>query len=362
MTSLANSIGSVSEGVVVGPQKPAQSDCELRNREHFYRELLEALPTAIYTTDTAGRVTFYNQAAVALAGRSPELGSDRWCVSWRLLRPDGTPMAHNECPMAIALREDRAIRGTELIAERPDGVRIPILPCPTPLHDESGKLVGAVNMLVDISDRKNAERALRRLNATLQQNVEERSQELEEASAKLHESERDFRMLVQSVTDYAIFMLDQDGFIINWNVGAERIKGYKADEIVGQHFSRFYTEQDRAAGIPQRALAIAAREGKYEAEGWRVHKDGRLFWASVIIDPIRDDAGRLVDLLRLRATSPSAERRRKALPKARNWLAASSTAPSTRSYRSTTPEPCWNGTPKRRRSSGGPDMTRLVGV
>jgi PAS domain-containing protein len=175
--------------------------------------------------------------------------------------------------MAIALREDRAIRGTELIAERPDGVRIPILPCPTPLHDESGKFVGAVNMLVDISDRKNAERALRRLNATLLQNVAERSQELEEASAKLHESERDFRMLVQSVTDYAIFMLDQDGFIINWNVGAERIKGYKASGIIGRHFSRFYTEEDRAGALPQRALAIAAREGKYEAEGWRVHKD-----------------------------------------------------------------------------------------
>jgi PAS domain S-box-containing protein len=75
-------------------------------------------------------------------------------------------------------------------------------------------------------------------------------------------------MLVQSVTDYAIFMLDQDGFVINWNVGAERIKGYKADEIVGQHFSRFYTEQDRAGGIPQRALATAAREGRYEAGGW----------------------------------------------------------------------------------------------
>src|SRR5206468_2438818 len=165
---------------------------------------------------------------------------------------------------------------------------------PTPLHDESGKLVGAVNMLVDISDRKKAEQALCRLNAMLKQNVEERTQELEAASAKLHESERDFRMLVQSVTDYAIVMLDQDGFVINWNLGAERIKGYKADEIIGLHFSCFYTEQDRAGGLPHRALATAAREGRYEAEGWRVHKDGRLFWASVIIDPVRDDAGRLL--------------------------------------------------------------------
>jgi PAS domain S-box-containing protein len=294
MTSFASLVGSASEAIVGFLGDPVQTNDELRNREHFYRELLEALPAAIYTTDPAGRVTFFNQAAVALAGRRPELGSDRWCVSWRLFWPDGTPMAHDECPMAIALREDRTIRGTELIAERPDGVRIPILPYPTPLHDESGKLVGAVNMLVDISDRKKAEQALCRLNAMLKQNVEERTQELEEASAKLHESERDFSMLVQSVTDYAIVMLDQDGFVINWNLGAERIKGYKADEIIGLHFSCFYTEQDRARGLPQRALATAAREGRYEAEGWRVNKDGRLFWASVIIDPVRDDAGRLL--------------------------------------------------------------------
>ncbi len=308
MTSLASLIGSASEAVVGFLEDPVQTNDELRRREHFYRELLDALPAAIYTTDPAGRVTFFNQAAVALAGRRPELGSDRWCVSWRLFWPDGTPMAHDECPMAIALREDRTIRGTELIAERPDGVRIPILPYPTPLHDESGKLVGAVNMLVDVSDRKKAEQALHRLNAMLKQNVEERTQELEEASAKLYESERDFRMLVQSVTDYAIVMLDQDGFVINWNLGAERIKGYKADEIIGQHFSRFYTEQDRAGGLPQRALATAAHEGRYEAEGWRVRKDGRLFWASVIIDPVRDDAGRLLGFAKV--TRDITERRR----------------------------------------------------
>ena len=308
MTSLASLIGSASEAVVGLLEDPVQTNDESRGREYFYRELLDALPAAIYTTDPAGRITFFNQAAVALAGRRPVLGSDRWCVSWRLFWPDGTPMGHDECPMAIALREDRAIRGTELIAERPDGVRVPILPYPTPLHDESGKLLGAVNMLVDISDRKKAEQALRRFNAMLQQNVADRTQELEEASAKLHESERDFRMLVQSVSDYAIFMLDRDGFVISWNAGAERIKGYKADEIIGRHFSRFYTEEDRAGGLAQRALATAAREGRYEAEGWRVHKDGRLFWASVIIDPIRDDAGRLVGFAKV--TRDVTERRK----------------------------------------------------
>src|SRR5438132_3879707 len=264
MTSLASLLESTSEVVVGCLQEPVPTNDESRSHEYFYRELLNALPAAIYTTDPAGRITFYNQAAVTLAGRKPELGSDRWCVSWRLFWPDGTPMAHDECPMAIALREDRPIRGTELIVERPDGLRAPILPYPTPLHDAAGNLVGAVNIVVAVSDSKNAEQALHRLNAILEQGIEERSQALEEASAKLHESERGFRLLVQSVTDYAIFMLDQNGFVINWNAGAERIKGYKAREIIGRHFSRFYTEQDRARGLPQRALATAACEGRYE--------------------------------------------------------------------------------------------------
>jgi PAS domain S-box-containing protein len=276
---------------VQGPEQQFDDEDLL---QHSYRELLEALPAAVYTTDAEGRITFYNRAATALAGREPELGSDQWCVSWRLFWPDGSPMPHDECPMAIALKEDRAIRGREAILQRPDGTRVSILPYPTPLHDRSGRLVGAVNMLVDISDRKTAEQALRRLNLILEQHVEQRTHELEEASEKLRATERDFRRLVQSVTDYAIFMLDTEGMVVSWNAGAERIKGYCADEIIGQHFSRFYTAEARAAGLPQRALEIAAREGRYEAEGWRVRRDGRQFWANAVIDAVHDDRGRLV--------------------------------------------------------------------
>jgi PAS domain S-box-containing protein len=129
----------------------------LRASERHFRELLEELPAAVYTTDAAGRLTFYNQAAVELAGRSPELGSNDWHVAWRLLRPDGTPLPYDESPMAVTLRENRAVRGAELIGERPDGRRIPFIPYPTPLRDDTGKLIGAVNMLVDISERKQAE-------------------------------------------------------------------------------------------------------------------------------------------------------------------------------------------------------------
>jgi PAS domain S-box-containing protein len=294
MASLASLVASPSD-VLRGPLGAAEAASGgWPHDQQFYRELLQALPAAIYTTDAAGWISFYNEPAVELAGRRPELGSDRWCVSWRLYWPDGTPMAHDECPMAVALREDGPIRGREIIAERPDGTRVAVLPYPTPLHDASGKLVGAVNMLVDISDRKRIENTLRRLNVALTERVEEHAQQLEETAAKLDRTERDFRMLVHSVTDYAIYMLDPEGFITSWNAGAERIKGYREDEIIGQHFSRFYTEKDRASGLPERALATTAREGKYEAEAWRVRKNGERFWASVLIDPIRDDTGELV--------------------------------------------------------------------
>ena len=134
-----------------------QAESELQARERWYRELLEALPAAIYTTDAEGRITFYNQAAVEMSGSKPDIGSDKWCVSWKLFETDGTPLPHDACPMAVALKEGRPVRGTEAVAERPDGRRIPFIPYPTPLYDQSGALVGAVNMLVDISERKEAE-------------------------------------------------------------------------------------------------------------------------------------------------------------------------------------------------------------
>ncbi|MBR0809969.1 MULTISPECIES: sensor histidine kinase [Bradyrhizobium] len=124
--------------------------------ERRFRDLLQALPAAIYTTDAEGRITFFNQACIDFAGRTPKIG-EMWCVTWRLYLPDGTPLPHDECPMAIALKENRAVRDVEAVAERPDGSRICFMPYPTPLRDERGELVGAVNMLVDITARKQAE-------------------------------------------------------------------------------------------------------------------------------------------------------------------------------------------------------------
>jgi PAS domain S-box-containing protein len=114
----------------------------------------------------------------------------------------------------------------------------------------------------------------------------------------LFESERSFRLLVEAVADYALYMLDPDGVVTSWNIGGQRIKGYAPAEIIGQHFSCFYTEVDRANGKPLRALNIAREQGRYEEEGWRVRKDGTFFWASVIIDPIHED-GRLVGFAKI---------------------------------------------------------------
>ena len=146
-----------SDDNVVPIAEPLRAQAALRERDRRFRELLDALPAAVYTTDAAGRITYYNEAAVTLWGARPTLGSSEWCGSWKLYWPDGTPLPHDQCPMAVALKENRAVRGLEAACERPDGTRVPFIPYPTPLHDESGKLIGAVNMLVDITERKRTE-------------------------------------------------------------------------------------------------------------------------------------------------------------------------------------------------------------
>ncbi|WP_298728231.1 HWE histidine kinase domain-containing protein [uncultured Ferrovibrio sp.] len=134
-----------------------QAEDDLRERERWFRELLESLPAAVYTTDAEGRITFYNAAAKVFWGVTPVIGESRWCGSWRIYRPDGEALPHDQCPMAVAIRERRAIRGEEAITERPDGTRVPFIAYPTPLFDADGTITGAVNMLVDISERKQAE-------------------------------------------------------------------------------------------------------------------------------------------------------------------------------------------------------------
>ena len=180
----------------------------------------------------------------------------------------------------------------------------------------------------EIARRRRTEEALRQSEQSLESKVSVRTAELAAANARLiqeaaerERAEGRFQHLVQGVRDYALYMLDPNGIVTNWNAGAERIKGYLASEIVGQHFGRFYTEADRAAGMPSRALETAVREGTFQAEGLRVRKDGSQFWASVVINPIHDKDGNLLGFAKI--TRDVTERREaaQALERAQEQLA-----------------------------------------
>jgi PAS domain S-box-containing protein len=149
--------------------------------------------------------------------------------------------------------------------------------------------IGQLAFTRDVTARKHSSAELQRLNLELEEKVIERTRELEGTLSRLQESERSFELLVDSVTDYAIYMLSLAGKIVSWNSGAKRIKGYDADEIIGKHFSCFYSEEDLASDVPMKGLRIAAKDGRLETEGWRLRKDGSRFWANVIIDAIRSN-------------------------------------------------------------------------
>ena len=231
--------------------------------ERLCRRVLDVLPAAVYTTDAAGRITYYNQAAADLAGRRPELGKDEWCVTWRLYWPDGRPMPHDLCPMAVTLKENRPVRGAEAILERPDGTRVPFLPHPTPLHDASGALVGAVNLLVDISERQAAD------------------------------STRAYLAAIVGSSDDAIISKDLDGTVASWNRGAEAIFGYTAEEMIGRPIA-FLFPPDRLH--EEDAILERLRRGERieHFETVRRRKDGREIDVSVTISPVRDATGRIV--------------------------------------------------------------------
>jgi PAS domain S-box-containing protein len=153
--------------------------------------------------------------------------------------------------------------------------------------------------LREIESRRQAEQELQRVNQTLEQRAEQRAVQLAASQTRLEDTERRFGLLIESVTDYAIYMLDPRGHVVNWNSGAERIKGYARDEVIGQHFSTFYTADERLKQLPAKALSIAAASGKYEAEGWRVRKDGSTFWAGVVINAIKSPAGELLGFAKI---------------------------------------------------------------
>jgi PAS domain S-box-containing protein len=227
-------------------------------------EVLEALPAAVYTIDAEGRITFFNQAAADLWGCRPELGKSEWCGSWRLYWPDGRPMRHDECPMAVALKEGRSIRGAEAAAERPDGTRVPFLAYPMPLRDRSGALTGAVNTLIDISERKRTEHLAQRLGA-----------------------------IVDS-SDDAIVSQDLDGIIYTWNPGAERLFSYTAEEAIGTPITRLVIPVDRHDEESEILSRVRRGEHVDHYETVRRRKDGSLVEISLTVSPVKNAEGRII--------------------------------------------------------------------
>jgi PAS domain S-box-containing protein len=247
--------------------------------EQRFQLLVNAITDyAVYMLDKDGYVATWNPGARRFKGYEPhEIVGQHFS---RFFTEEDRAAGVPQRALQTAATEGRF--ETEGWRIRKDGTRMWAHVVVDPIIDDSGTLVGFAKITRDITERKSTEQAL-------------------------FESEQRFRMLVQGVHDYAIYMLDPAGVVTNWNTGAERIKGYKAEEIVGEHFSRFYTEEDRANGEPQRALATALAEGKYEKEAWRVRADGTRFWAHVVIDPIRDERGELIGFAKI--TRDATERR-----------------------------------------------------
>ena len=251
---------------------------DLFDSERRFRLLVEGVVDyAIYMLDPDGIITNWNAGAKRIKGYDAEEVIGRHFGMFYLPedREAGMPAR------SLATAREKGKFEAEGWRLRKDGKKFLASVVIDPIY-EDGELIGFAKITRDITDRNKAADALK-------------------------ESERHFRLLVNGVTDYALYMLDPNGIITNWNVGGQRIKGYQPGEIIGQHFSRFYSPADQAAGRPARALQLALDNGRYEEEGWRVRKDGTFFWASVVIDPIRDDDNKLLGFAKI--TRDISERR-----------------------------------------------------
>ena len=239
--------------------------------EWRFRLVVEAAPNAMVLIDRTGRIVMVNTQAEQVFGYSR-----RELVGQpvEMLVPERFRSHHPELRKGF-FADPRARpmgAGRDLYGLKKDGTEVSVEIGLNPIDTDEGPMV--LSAIVDITARKVAELALR-------------------------ESEQRYSLLVDGVTDYAIYMLDPNGIVTNWNRGAQRIKGYRTEEIVGQHFSCFYTEEDCAANLPQRSLEIAARDGRYEAQAWRVRKEGSRFLADVVIDALKDDSGQLIGFAKI---------------------------------------------------------------
>ncbi|MDC9813056.1 hybrid sensor histidine kinase/response regulator [Rhizobium binxianense] len=260
--------------------------------EGRFRLLVDAITDyAIYMLSPEGIVTSWNTGAQRFKGYKPSeiLGEHFSRFYLEEDRAAGIPAR------ALATAAEQGRFEGEGWRQRKDGTRFWAHVIIDPIRRPSGELIGYAKITRDLTERRAAEKAIR-------------------------QSEEQFRRLIQGVSDYAIYMLDPDGNVSSWNFGAERIKGYRPKEIIGRHFSTFYTPEDRAAGVPETALNIARAEGRFEREGWRVRKDGTRFWASVVIDVIRDDEGGVLGFAKITRDITEKMETQRALEQAREEL------------------------------------------
>jgi len=257
-----------------------------------YRLLVDAITDyAIYMLDTTGRVTSWNAGARRFKGyEAVEIIGQHFS---RFYTPEDMARGIPEKALREAAEEGRFEQ--EGWRVRKDGRQFWGHVVIDPIRTPEGELVGFAKITRDLTERKAAEESLRR-------------------------SEQQFELLVQGVTDYAIYMLDVSGKVVSWNAGAQRIKGYLPSEIIGQHFSRFYTDEDRLAGVPEAALATAVATGRFEKEGWRVRKDGSRFLAHVVIDAIPNGAGEIVSFAKITRDITERAKTQRSLEDAREAL------------------------------------------
>ena len=246
---------------------------------------------ALFVLDRQGAITSWNNAAATASGCAAD---ELYGIAFDYLFTTSAPPANIAAVLRIAGRNGWfSGRGW---FTRKNGGRVEALLTIEAIYGKKGAVAGFAATVGDRAAQRQSE-------------------------AAIADSEQQLRMLLQGVVDYAIYLLDPRGYISSWNIGGERIKGYTAAEIIGQHFSRFYTETDRAAGEPQRGLAIAAREGRYERSGWRVRKDGTQFWAGVVIDRILDPEGELAGFAKVTRDLTEQKRTEEALEQTRVALA-----------------------------------------
>ena len=260
--------------------------------EDRYRILIEAITDyAVYLLDADGTVVSWNPGAEKFTGYTADEIIGQHCSQF--YRPEDKAAGMPEHALCVAAAEGRF--ESEGWRVRKDGTEFWSHVVIDPVRDSGGEVVGFAKITRDLSERKAAEEALRR-------------------------SDQQFKLLVEGVGDYAIYMLDSEGFVTSWNLGAERIKGYTTSEILGKHFSLFYPEEDRVNEVPKASLRIALEEGRFEREAWRVRKDGTRFLAHVIIDAIRDDVGELIGFAKITRDVTERAKAQKELEQTREQL------------------------------------------